>query len=180
MKNVFLTTSGLVLAVFLLGPIGKAQAVIADPDAEVLSLIQTIDQHEIQAAQAAEKKQNIDSKVSDYAKMMEKEHTKNLDKDQKIAQKANIQVADTPAVTTQRSKGMDELTRLNALDGAQFAGAYIGAMIADHQEALTLLDSQSDKIQNQDLKKHVSETREHVEHHLKKAQQIQDQLAKPQ
>jgi putative membrane protein len=168
-----------IISLFLMAPAGRALAMTSNPDQEVLGLIQEIDQHEVKAAEAAKQKGNIDRKVYDYAKMMDKEHSKNLDKDRKLAEKSGITPADTPEVMSQRAKGADEIARLNALEGAQFASAYIAAMVNGHTDALALIDSKASQIQNKDLKKHVSETREHVQHHLDKAKKVQEELSKP-
>ena|ERR1041385_6144175 len=169
----------ILMSLLLTLPAGSVLAMTSNPDGEVLGLIQAIDSNEIKAAQEAKDK-NLDRKVADYAKMMEKEHSKNLDRDEKLAQKTNIQPVETAQVQNLRTQGADELSRLSPLQGAQFATAYIAAMVKDHSDALALIDAQKDSVQNKDLKKHVTATRDHVAKHLDEAKKIQDQLAKPQ
>lgn len=159
--------------------ISPAFAVIANPDAEVLGLIQEIDQHEMRAAEVAQSKKNIDKKVIDYAKKMEKVHSRNLQKDFVLSQTSGIVPANTDTVVSQRNQGLEEMARLKALNGDEFASAYIVAMVNGHTQALALIDSKSGQIQNADLKKHVAKTRSHVAEHLKKAQKVQRELTKP-
>jgi putative membrane protein len=145
-------------------------------DAEALGLVTTIDKNEIAVAGEAATKQ-VDPKIKEYATMLHKQHTDNLMKGMKIAEKSGIQPATTPAVVNLRDKGDQDLAKLRPLEGEQFASAYVTTMIQAHTEALALLDSKLNQVQNEDLRKFLTETRAHVAMHLDKAKDLQTEVS---
>lgn len=150
-------------------PEGAARASSGDDIA--LGLLGAVDKNEIAAAKQAQEKQ-VTGAVLDYAKMMEKEHSANLEKT-----KALGTLAETPDVKQLETKGEQELTTLGEKSGKDYAAAYIDAMIAGHKEALQLIDSQMTAAASTDpVKKHLTETRTHVEQHLAKAEEIKKSM----
>jgi putative membrane protein len=145
-------------------------------DAEALALVAAIDKNEITGAEkAAEKKTS--KPVLEYAQMLHKQHTANLDQTMKIAKKIGVDPAETPAVQALHAKGDQEVAALAPLDGDQFARQYVSNMIQDHTEALNMLDSRISAAQNEDVKKLLTKTRSHVAMHLERAKKIQSTLA---
>ncbi|WP_455434483.1 DUF4142 domain-containing protein [Xanthomonas sp. WHRI 7945] len=150
-------------------PEGAARASSGDDIA--LGLLGAVDKNEIAAAKQAQEKK-VTGAVLDYAKMMEKEHSANLEKT-----KALGTLAETPDVKQLETKGEQELTTLGQKSGKDYAAAYIDAMIAGHKEALQLIDSQMTAAASTDpVKKHLTETRTHVEQHLAKAEEIKKSM----
>jgi putative membrane protein len=65
------------------------------------------------------------------------------------------------------------LVRLAKLDGAEYASAFLEAMIAGHTEALALIDSRLlPAAIEPDIKAHVEATRMRIAAHLGKAQEL--------
>ncbi len=146
-------------------PEGAARASSGDDIA--LGLLGTVDKNEIAAAKQAQEKQ-VTGAVLDYAKLMEKEHTENLEKT-----KALGSLGATPDVKQLETKGEQELTTLGQKSGKEYAAAYIDAMIAGHKEALTLIDTQMmAAASTEPVKQHLADTKTHVEQHLAKAEEI--------
>lgn len=146
-------------------PEGAARASSGDDIA--LGLLGAVDKNEIAAAKQAQEKQ-VTGAVLEYAKMMEKEHSENLEKT-----KALGTLAETPDVKQLQGKGEQELATLGQKSGKDYAAAYIDAMIAGHKEALQLIDTQMmAAASTEPVKQHLADTKTHVEQHLAKAEAI--------
>lgn len=148
----------------------------AGGDGEILGFVGAVDENEVLAAAEAQKKK-ISGPVLDYAKMLHKEHGRNVADTLKLGQKIGVTPLETPAVDKLRVKGASELAALIPLDGDQFASAYIAAMVKGHAEALDMIDNQLLKnARNDAVKKHLTETRRHVDRHLQEAKKIQSAM----
>ncbi|WP_369940662.1 DUF4142 domain-containing protein [Xanthomonas medicagonis] len=153
------------------GPAPEGAARASSGDDIALGLLGAVDKNEIAAAKQAQEK-NVTGAVLEYAKMMEKEHTANLEKTQALGT-----LAETPDVKQLESKGEQELSTLGQKSGKDYAAAYIDAMIAGHKEALQLLDTQmTAAASTEPVKKHLAETKTHVEQHLAKAEEIKKSM----
>ncbi len=154
-------------------PQSRSRSKEGSSDGEVLGFLAAVNDNEIVAALEAGKKK-LNPQVADYAKMLHKEHGKNLDDTLKLGQKINVTPMETAAVDKLRVKGAGELAALAPLDGEKFASAYIETMIKGHMEVLGMIDNQLLKnAENADLKKHLTETRGHVANHLEAAKKLQ-------
>jgi putative membrane protein len=125
------------------------------------------------------KKKKIDQPVLDYANMLHTEHGQNIDQTLKLGQ----QVGTAPQVTTNvdnfSKRQAAQLADLVPLDGRDFERAYIAAMIKGHGEALAMIDNQFLKsAQNDQLKQHLADTRQHVAAHLEKARELQNSMGR--
>ena len=148
----------------------------AGTDAEALAWVMQVDNNEINAAQEAQKKK-ISQPVMDYAKMLEKEHSDNLQKTKDMSQSMNEMPAETQAVEDLKAKGNDMLSSLSSMDGMDFEKNYIDAMVKGHTEALSMLDNQLiPNAKSADLKNHLTETRQHVAMHLDRAKELQGKM----
>jgi putative membrane protein len=143
-------------------------------DAEILGLVNTINQNEIAAAEAASQK-DVKQDVLNYASMMKSEHQNNMDQTNKVGQQVGVRPADdTAMIQKQKAKGEQELSKLSQLSGDRFAKAYMADMVKDHTEALNVIDHKLMKsAQTEEVRKHLSETRDHVAAHLEQAKSIQ-------
>jgi putative membrane protein len=147
-------------------------------DAEIVATVLAVDENEIKAAEAAEKKK-MSKDASKFAKMLLKQHREDSSKVSKLAKKENIAPA-TNATKAQelRDKGASELQTLSAKDSSEFEQGYVSAMVQGHTEALALLDDHLIKdAENKKLKKQLEETRKHVAHHLEEAKRLQGDRA---
>ncbi len=160
------------------GAQGKLKPTKASADAEVLSLILAVDTNEVVAAMEAGKKK-LPQAVADYAKMLHTEHGKNAGDTMKLGLKIDVTPMDTEKTNALRKKGAGELAMIAPLEGEEFAAKYVDAMVKGHTEVLAMIDGELMKsAENEALKKHLSETREHVAMHLEQGKKLQAGMKK--
>ncbi len=149
-------------------PATAPPAISAEGDVPALSLLSTINQHEIDVARQAVSK-DVKGAVAEYAAMMEKEHGDNQTKTLQM-----VTPVDTPDVTRMKADGAKELQTLSQQSGSAYEKAYIEAMVAGHQKALTEIDQKMLPVAtSEQAKDHLTKTRVHVAHHLERAKAIQ-------
>jgi putative membrane protein len=133
-----------------------------------LGLLGAVNENEIGAAKQAQEKK-VTGAVLDYAKMMEKEHSENLEKTMSLGT-----LSGASDVQMVKDKGAQELKTLGSKSGKDYEAAYIDAMVSGHQEALSMIDTKMmPAATSEPVKQHLADTRKHVEMHLKKAQDIE-------
>jgi putative membrane protein len=145
--------------------------VTAKSDAEILAIVMAIDEHEIHAAATAEEKR-VGGPVLGYAQTLHQDHKKNLDETRDLSTKIGIKPKDTPAVLQMRAKGKEELAKLLPLTGEAFERGFVAAMREGHRDALHMLDEFLAKAQNEQLKQHLTATRQSVAMHLQTAENL--------
>jgi len=147
-------------------------------DGQIISILVALNNNEISGAQEALQK-TTNRYVKKYASMLQREHTKNLNKTLKLSQELGIAPVATPTANTLTRDGKKEMRSLAALNGNGFDVAYINDMIKDHTAALKLIDTNLLKnVSNPALKTQIERTRPHIVAHLEKAQKIQQQLTR--
>ncbi|MGI8965574.1 MAG: DUF4142 domain-containing protein [Limisphaerales bacterium] len=140
---------------------------------EILGFIVAVDMGEIGAAMVASEKK-LSSPVAEYAKMLHQEHGMNAEQTLKLGEKINVTPLITPAVNALQMKGAGELAAIVPLEGEEFSRAYLDAKVRGHTEVLQMIDRELlPKASNEDLKKHLTETRQHVAAHLDQAKTLQ-------
>jgi putative membrane protein len=142
-------------------------------DAEIVGVVNAVDQHEIDAATKA-MKEKMGKEAKDFAKMLKKAHTENMAKTKKVAKQINLKPATSAVADTLRAKGERDVKAMAALNGAEFEKAYIDAMVTGHTEVLSMLDTQLiTNARNDTLKTHLTEVRGHVAAHLEQGKRLQ-------
>lgn len=142
-------------------------------DAQIMAVVATVDQHEIDAATKAMKKK-LGKDAKDFAKMLKTQHQANLNAGKKVAKTAALKPAANPLSDSLKAKGDADVKAMQALAGAEFEKAYIEAMVKGHTDVLALLDQQLlPTATNPDVKTFLNETRGHVAAHLEQAQRLQ-------
>jgi putative membrane protein len=132
-----------------------------------LGLLGAVNENEIAAAKQAQEKK-VSGAVLDYAKMMEKEHSENLEKTKSLGT-----LSSASEVQLVKDHGAQEAATLDSKSGKAYAAAYIDAMVAGHQDALSMIDNKMlPAATSEPVKQHLTDTRKHVEAHLKRAQEI--------
>ena len=140
-------------------------------DATALGFLVALNDNEILAASVAGKKQ-VSGAVKDFAKMLHTEHGKNLEATLKLGEQIKVTPVITSEVDALSKKGAADLGKLVPLDGKEFEQAFIATMITGHREALTLIDGLMAKAEQDGIKKHLRETKGHLEAHLKAAEAL--------
>ncbi|HEY4554951.1 MAG TPA: DUF4142 domain-containing protein [Lysobacter sp.] len=142
-------------------------------EADAVGMLVAINEHEIAAAEQARSK-NVKGRVLEYANMMHKEHTQNLQQTRALEGSAGVTAGTGGDVAAQRTKSEAKRTQLASLSGDAYERAYIDAMVQDHQEALTMLDQRLiPAAQNAALRQHLTMTRDAVARHLEQARALQ-------
>lgn len=138
-----------------------------------LATVAAIDKSEIMVSViAANKKTNSD--VADFAKMMIDQHGSNLTQILEMVDAAHATNFKSSTAEKMKAQNMKDMMKLAGLKGDQFDKAYIDAMVAGHEEALKLIDTQLMKTaKSEEVKKFLTDTRAAVEQHLEHAKKIQ-------
>jgi len=107
--------------------------------------------------------------------MLERDHNKNLDQDQKLSQELGLTLDENSGAAGQlQADGNKDMSALSSLDPDRYSREYISEMIKGHTDVLNWLDNQ--QTHNERLKRFLIETRKYISKHLKKAQYIQDHV----
>lgn len=145
-------------------------------EAEILAYLIVINEGEVAAAQDAIQK-NSDPRVVKFAEHMNKDHGRNLENTQKLANSMDVQPQETPSVVRLREKASGIRANLLQLEGGAFSNAYIDYMVRDHSRALDLIDEQFTKnVKSIQLQDHLKVTRSIISEHFAEAKDIQDDL----
>ena len=148
-------------------------------DAEVLGLLATANDAEINAGQVAITK-GQKQEVKDFGLKMVTDHTANNLKIKETEVKSCIARADSDASRELKKNADAAIDNLKNAKDADFDKSYIDGQVMMHQELLTSLDtSLIPNAQNADVKAYLTDTRAAVESHLKEAQAIQASLNQP-
>lgn len=162
----------------------------APSQAEALAVLNAINDHEVKAAEMAKSK-NVTGPALEYANLMQAEHGKNMQQTTQLMQDAGTAPsatgpaapapgpmgADSARLNELKAKSEAKRAQLQGLDGDAFARAYIDAMVTDHAEALTMLDSMLiPAATDEAVRNHLTTTRQHVQQHHDRAREIQTQL----
>lgn len=142
---------------------------------EALALMATVDQMEIQLSQQARSKK-VTGPVMEYADMMIAQHTPHLAQTRAMLEKMGGKPADTGTMQKLMASGKVSQDRLAALEGDAYARAYIEHMVASHQHALAMVDASMGIATDPAVRDFMTKTRQALQMHLERAQQIQGQL----
>jgi len=146
----------------------NAPATGALTQADAVGLVGAVDKHEVAAAEQAKSKK-VTGEVADYAKMLHREHSKNLEAGKKLNPNEG-----SPEVTAMEEKGRSELSTLDQKSGKEYEKAYVDAMVKGHQEALSLIDSRLlPAAQDANVRTFLTTSREHVAMHLERGKELQ-------
>jgi putative membrane protein len=144
-------------------------------DGEIIAFLIAADEHEVAAANDANQKKS-DAKVGDFAQMMNKDHSQNLDETRKLSDSQNIQPTETAAIKKMKTEGQAEMTKLSQMQGAAFDKAYMAAMVKGHTDVLNHIDHYMKTATNPQLQSHLKMTRDAVANHLAEAKKVQASL----
>jgi putative membrane protein len=141
-------------------------------DSKALGWLIVVDNAEISAAKEA-KNRKLEPEVIEYADLMIDEHTKNLDKTNDVAKTINVETfKDKDAVKLEHDANK-HLDKMKGMDDKKFQKEYVKSMVKDHTEALHTLDKKLiPKVENETVKNHLTDTRDHVAKHLEKAKDL--------
>lgn len=142
--------------------------------ADAVGLVGAVDKHEVAAAEQAKSKK-VTGEVAQYADMLHREHSKNLEAGKKLNPNES-----SPEVTALEEKGRSDLSTLDQKSGKEYEKAYVDAMVKGHQDALTLIDTRLLPAATDDnIRAFLTTSREHVAMHLERGRALQGKLDGP-
>ncbi|WP_058533856.1 DUF4142 domain-containing protein [Legionella saoudiensis] len=156
--------------------IKTSNAVQTKKDSEILTILITADEGEIAAANEVLNK-SLSPQVKNYAQMLKKEHTENLNKAMELSKNEHIGIVSTAITNSLKQHNKKELSQLSTLKNKELEKEYIKMMIRDHEQVLHMMDhSLLRNVSNPALGRLLLETRPKLEKHLKEAKLIQKKL----
>ena len=146
---------------------------VAGGDSEIYANIVAVNKAEIAQANAAMPKLT-NSGAKDFAEDMVKAHTEALEKLNKVATEQHIAAVDDASTAALKDDSAAVVTKLGAdASGPLYDRTYMQSQIDAHTKALKLLDEKLiPGTKNAELKTTLTDLREHVAHHLSKAQDV--------
>jgi putative membrane protein len=145
-------------------------------DANIVSVFNTIDQSEIEAAELARQKA-ASPVVREYAARIVQDHTVMMDKKQGLANRLNMRPEKPQLASTLESKNQEEMSRLRQKSGADFDRSYIDYQIMMHEQAIKLAQDSASSVNESRIKQQLTDSRPDLQSHLTEAQSIRQQLA---
>lgn len=143
-------------------------------DGEIIAWLIIVDKNEIAAAHQVLRKSH-NPMVREYANMMVRDHSKNLQQTAFISRKMQIRPISTKKVDELLEAGKNELTSLiNQKDRRVLDQDYIQAMVKGHTGALATIDQDLHRAYGILLINHLKATRATVLHHLLAAKAIEN------
>lgn len=142
---------------------------------EALGFVIVIDRNEIDASAEALKKE-LSEPVREFAEMLYKQHSENMEKTMRLGKQIDGSPIQSPEAEKLRTESETKLKELGQLNANEFEKQFIEAMVVSHSQALELIDNKLlASAQDEKVTAHLKETRESIAMHLKKAQQLQEQ-----
>jgi putative membrane protein len=158
---------------------GPAPTEVALTDEQILEITHTANVGEIEQAKLAQTKSK-DAHVKKFAAAMVKDHSDADAKGTKLAKKASLTPAASPASTSLESDAQNGMANLKTQAGTDFDKAYVDLQVKEHQAVLDALDEKLiPNAKNADLKTYLADVRTAVSMHLQHAKDLQTSLEKP-
>ncbi|MBW3551823.1 MAG: DUF4142 domain-containing protein, partial [Proteobacteria bacterium] len=115
---------------------------------EAVAMLVAVNEHEIAAAEQARDK-NVTGEVREYADMLHRDHTQNLERTRELANSAGMQTSgaqpgmsgnESQMVQSMIDKSRQERERLAEMEGDAYRKAFLDMMVRDHTEAVAMID----------------------------------------
>ncbi len=153
-----------------------ANAARLSADADVMAQLIALDENEVHAAMAAQEKKDIGAAVLEYAKMLHREHGRNVVNTQQLGMRINVTPVESSATENLHAKGAEALAKLVPEQGNEFAREFLDQMVKGHREALQMIDQWTSRATNAALKQHLATSRQHVAKHLEQAEALRKDI----
>lgn len=99
--------------------------------------------------------------VRDFGSRMVTDHSKLNDQLKEVAGKMSVEVPDKV-----NSKHQAMIDKMSGMSGAAFDGAYVKAMVKDHEKDIAEFEKASKMVKNEDLKKFIDDAIPVMKEHL--------------
>lgn len=143
---------------------------------EIADIVHTADEAEVKAAKVA-KDHASNQGVKDFAQLMIDEHNSNMKEEKSITKHEKISMRSNDTSKQLKKDASAKLKDIKKLKGVAFDKAYIDQQVAMHQQLLNdLNNTYIPAASHPEFKDYLNKTKESVQDHLAKAQQIQSSL----
>lgn len=148
-----------------------------DAARQALGLLRTIDEQEIEAAEEALERTNLDTEVAEYAEMLLSHHSENL----AAAQALRLEPFTPPEVSDFAERRAERLQALDGIeDDDEFAGAYVQAMVEGQEQSLAMLDRLLPDAVDEDARDYLAGSRRSMSQHLQRGRELLERRGSPQ
>jgi putative membrane protein len=143
-------------------------------NANVISVLDTIDVSEIEAAQLAKQKASSPA-VRKLADRLVDEHTEEMQKTLQLAKRMKIQPEKPQLASSMESTHRETMEELRKKSGPDFDRAYLDYQVTMHEQAVKLVEDTANSVDDTRLKQHLKQTRPELVGHLSAARELQRQ-----
>jgi putative membrane protein len=148
-------------------------------NANVLSLFNTIDNSQIEAAQLAQLKASAPA-VRDHADRIMDEHQAMLDKRRELASRMDLRPETPQLATSLKETHQEAMEELQKQSGENFDRAYLEYQIKMHEQAIEMAKETGESVDDPRLKRHLMEAQPDLQNHLAVAKNVQRQVVAQQ
>ena len=172
-----LTTIAAVLFATALHPsIMKAQGTAAPTDPQIVGIVETADDIDINYAKLALSKAR-DKQVRDFAQQMITDHSAVQKSVINVASKLNVTPADSPTSDSLKAQAQQTLEKLRGLKGKAFEKSYVDNEVSYHEAVINATKTVLiPSAQNAELKSALQGAEPLFEGHLAHAQRVQSAI----
>lgn len=157
------------------GLLGQASVSLAaeSPEEKVLTMLNRVNQMEIQAGELAQQKAQSDE-VRRYGERVTEDHRQSNNQVRSLAKMQGIQLPASDAVEAKHQDHQHKvIEQLRNAKGADFDREFMKIMATDHDQALSELKDAQAKLTNEQVRDLVEKTIPVLERHQQQAQQLQ-------
>ncbi|HEY1956373.1 MAG TPA: DUF4142 domain-containing protein [Polyangiaceae bacterium] len=148
-------------------------------DDQVLAILSVYNKGEARLNQMAHERSK-DPRVLTFAKTLFEDHTAAISQEQRLADKLVMKPVTTDKMRDLERVNDNDAAQLSALGGHEFDVAFASNQVDRERDALAMLDVQlipSSRVP--DVRAHLADLRDRVDHHLRDAQELQRTLGGP-
>lgn len=173
MKKFLIGLTGVIFA--FMSSLAFAQAGAIE-DAEIISILKTVNKGEIDAAKRAQTKAS-NPEVRKYAQLMIADHEKAAQATAAVAKAAKATTINSEYSRSLKKENDQAMRKMKKLQGNAFDQAYMDSQIQMHQKVLQLIDSTLlPSARNPQLKALITDIRPVIESHWQQAKQIRSAI----
>lgn len=147
-------------------------------DANIVSVINTIDQGELDTAYLALVKAS--APVRQYAAHLVHEHTARLDKNRTLVHSMNLEPDTARLSSVLRDINQAQVAILRTKSGLDFDLAYLASEVIMHDQAIELEEDTTNAVADSHLREHLKAASSELQNHLTAAKSLQQQLLSEQ
>ncbi len=143
-------------------------------NANVLSVLNTIDRSEIEAGELAKQKA-ASKEVRAFAARMVSDHTMMMQETFRLGRRINVQPEPPDLVSALQKTHDQAMAELRGKTGGDFDKAYIDYQIAMHEQAIRFVHDTTGSVNNSRVQEHLRQTRPDLVSHLSSARAVEKQ-----